>query len=197
VLGAYVLGGHHWAVPMPMLRVRAVGAGFGPVFLLGVTGGIASACCAPVLAGVVATSALAGSVVGALGLGLAYVFGMVFPLLLAALLWDRAQLESRMRVLRSLPRVRVRDWSVAVSDAVASAMFIVIGMIALGLAMTGQSTYTPDVLAGWSRWATAIGGLAAVVLRAVPMPVEALVLGVVATGIGAAVYAAWRSGPQH
>lgn len=197
LLGAYVLGGHHWALPMPMLRARTAGSGSGPVFLLGVTGGIASACCAPVLAGVVAMSALAASVVGALGLGLAYVFGMVFPLLLAALLWDRARLEGRMGRFQSLPRLRIGRRSLALSDVVASGMFIAIGTIALGLAITGQSTYTPDVLAGWSRWATAIAGGATTALRAVPAPAQALVLGGIATGIGAAVYAAWRLGPQR
>jgi len=196
-LGVYVLGGRHWALPMPMLHTRIAGPGSGPVFLLGVTGGIASACCAPVLAGVVAMSAMSASVVGALGLGLAYVFGMVFPLLLAALLWDRAQLQSRMGMLSALPRLRIGRRSLALSDVVASIMFIAIGAIALGLAITGQSTYTPDALAGWSRWATTAAGGATTVLRAVPAPAQAFVLAGIATGIGAAVYAAWRSGPQR
>lgn len=68
ILGISVLAGRHWAVPMPMLGIRATGSGSGGVFLLGVASGISSACCAPVLAGVVAMSALAASVTGAAGL---------------------------------------------------------------------------------------------------------------------------------
>lgn len=44
-------------------------------FSLGVFSGIASSCCAPVLAGVMTLSALSGSPVGGLVLGLAYVLG--------------------------------------------------------------------------------------------------------------------------
>ncbi|MGH7377913.1 MAG: cytochrome c biogenesis protein CcdA, partial [Candidatus Methylomirabilales bacterium] len=59
------------------------------VYSLGVFSGVASSCCAPVLAGVIALSGLASSFGAALGLGTAYVFGMVAPLFLISLLWDR------------------------------------------------------------------------------------------------------------
>jgi len=151
-LGVYVFVGRPWMLPMPMLQVRTAGSGPGAVFLLGVASGISSACCAPVVAGVIAMSALAASVVGALGLGVAYVFGMVFPLLLAALLWDRARMGEQLAVLQSFPRLRIRGWSLALSDAVGAGMFMAVGAIAVGLAVTGQSTYTPNSLAVWNRW---------------------------------------------
>ena len=59
------------------------------VYSLGIFSGIASSCCAPVLAGVIALASVAASFWLALGLGTAYVFGMVAPLFLIALLWDR------------------------------------------------------------------------------------------------------------
>ncbi len=71
-------------------------------FALGVFSGIASSCCAPVLAGVMTLSALSGSAVGGLVLGLAYTFGMVFPMFLVALLWDRFRLGER-RFLQARP----------------------------------------------------------------------------------------------
>src|SRR3989337_535570 len=46
------------------------------VYTLGVFSGAASACCAPVLAGMLTLSALSPSLVAATGIGLAYVFGM-------------------------------------------------------------------------------------------------------------------------
>ena len=61
-------------------------------FALGVFSGLASSCCAPVLVGVMTLSALSGSPFGGVILGLAYVFGMAFPLFVMALLWDRFHL---------------------------------------------------------------------------------------------------------
>src|SRR5258708_11092328 len=88
LLALQVLSGRPWSLPFPMLRLRVSGSTPGGIFALGLTAGVASSCCAPVLAGVVGLSALASSVTGALGLGLAYLFGIVFPLLVALLAWD-------------------------------------------------------------------------------------------------------------
>lgn len=86
-LGLYSLLGGEIHLPMPgrtSTRVGPLG-----VYSLGVFSGIASSCCAPVLAGVIALSGVAGSFALALGLGAAYVFGMVTPLFLISVLWDR------------------------------------------------------------------------------------------------------------
>lgn len=87
-LAAYTLLGGQIHLPMPG---RRAGRRAGPlaVYSLGFFSGIASSCCAPVLAGVIALSGIASSFVLALGLGFAYVFGMVAPLFLIAVLWDR------------------------------------------------------------------------------------------------------------
>ncbi len=87
-LGAYVLLGGQIHLPMPGRRTGG-GTGALSVYSLGIFSGIASSCCAPVLAGVIALSSVAASFWMALGLGIAYVFGMVVPLFVIALLWDR------------------------------------------------------------------------------------------------------------
>lgn len=71
--------------------------------MLGVLSGVASSCCAPVLAGVMTLSALSSTLPGSVAPGLAYVFGMVFPPLVMALLWDRLRLGQR-RLLTARPR---------------------------------------------------------------------------------------------
>ena len=77
-----------WSLPS-FLRTPDTAKGDGASFFaLGVFSGIASSCCAPVLVGVMTLSALAGSPAGGVALGLAYVFGMVFPLFVMALVWD-------------------------------------------------------------------------------------------------------------
>src|SRR6266849_10522367 len=88
VLAIYVLLGGQIHLPMPGRRADGK-AGVLSVYTLGIFSGVASSCCAPVLAGVIALSSVASSFWLALVLGSAYVFGMVVPLFVIALLWDR------------------------------------------------------------------------------------------------------------
>jgi len=85
--GNLLLGGR-MHLPMPG---RRAGGPTGPlaVYSLGAFSGVTSSCCAPVLTGVIALSGVAGSLAKALGLGSAYVFGMVAPLVAISLLWER------------------------------------------------------------------------------------------------------------
>ena len=87
VLAGFTLAGGQIRLPSP--GGRPTGRGPAGVYALGLFSGVASSCCAPVLAGVIALSGVTGSFLRALGLGLAYVFGMVAPLMVIALLWDR------------------------------------------------------------------------------------------------------------
>mgnify|MGYP001343467483 CR=1 FL=1 len=88
VMALYLLAGGQLHLRMPGHRGGTT-AGPLSVYTLGVFSGIATACCAPVLAGVIALSGAASSFGMALGLGLAYVTGMVAPLFLISLLWER------------------------------------------------------------------------------------------------------------
>src|SRR6266581_7891387 len=87
-LAGYVLLGGQIHLPMPGRRARGK-TGFLSVYSLGIFSGIASSCCAPVLAGVIALSSVVSSFWLALVLGTAYAFGMVAPLFAIALLWER------------------------------------------------------------------------------------------------------------
>jgi cytochrome c-type biogenesis protein len=87
-LAVYVLLGGQIHLPMPGRRAGGK-VGVLSVYSLGIFSGVASSCCAPVLAGVIALSSVVSSFWLALGLGTAYVFGMVVPLFVIALLWDR------------------------------------------------------------------------------------------------------------
>jgi cytochrome c biogenesis protein CcdA len=87
-LAIYVLLGGQIHLPMPGRRAGG-NTGILSVYTLGIFSGMASSCCAPVLAGVIALSSVASSFWLALGLGTAYVFGMVATLFVIALLWER------------------------------------------------------------------------------------------------------------
>jgi cytochrome c biogenesis protein CcdA len=114
-------------------------------FALGVFSGIASSCCAPVLAGVMALSALSGSALGGATLGLAYTFGLAFPLFVLALAWDRFRLGERT-LLRARPvRIRLAGKVLATNtvNLVVAAGFAVMGGFVIYLANTRQMTGGP------------------------------------------------------
>ena len=95
LLAALALSGRMWSLPSFLRTPDTARGDSASFFALGVFSGVASSCCAPVLAGVMTLSALSGSAAGGVALGLAYVLGMTFPLFLMALGWDRLRLGRR------------------------------------------------------------------------------------------------------
>jgi cytochrome c-type biogenesis protein len=150
--------GKGWSLPMPMLHSPDVSQGrAGGSFLLGVFSGIVSSCCAPVLSGVLVLSATATSLVHVIAIGVAYVLGMVTPLFFAALLWNRLGLGGRdvfrgrsMRLPIGRDGIRCR-----LTDLGASIIFIAMGGLMVGLALTGRATYTPGFLIDLNHWGSA------------------------------------------
>ncbi len=148
-LGTYILTGKRWSLPLPMMS-KPSGNGATSTFFLGTASGVASSCCAPVVAGVVAMSALSGSWIGALGLGLAYIFGMVFPLLLFAI----AAVRHGQRSNRPLRKVTMFGRELLWTDAVSGSMFVLFGAITFFLGISGEGSVTPGPLAVWDRVVT-------------------------------------------
>jgi cytochrome c biogenesis protein CcdA len=144
-LAALSLSGRMWSLPSTLRAPDTTRGDSASFFALGVFSGIASSCCAPVLAGVMTLSALSGSPIGGLALGVAYVFGMVFPLFVMALVWDRARLGER-RFLQARPvRLRMAGRVLATNTInVAVAIgFTVMGGFIIYLAGSGQMTGGP------------------------------------------------------
>lgn len=177
-LAVLSLSGKSWSMPS-FLRAPSLERGDGAgVLALGVFSGVASSCCAPVLAGVVALSALSASVVASLALGLAYVFGIAFPLFVLALLWDRLGLGER-RFLHGRPfRLRVAGRTIAtttVNLAVAVA-FALMGVAVLVLAAAGNPTAAPWFQLAIGRWLSNLFAGILSFLEPVPEPVLGLAL---------------------
>ena len=172
VLAAFTLSGRMWSLPS-FLRTPDTTKGDGASFFaLGVFSGIASSCCAPVLVGVMTLSALSGSPIGGVALGLAYVFGMVFPLFVMALVWDVTGLRTKPLVARPL-RLRLGRWTLVtntVNLAVAIG-FTVMGGFIIYLANTGTMSGGTDVQVATGRavatWFTQIESW----LKPVPEPI--------------------------
>ena len=176
VLAGFTLSGRMWRLPN-FLRTPDTSRGDGASFFaLGVFSGIASSCCAPVLVGVMTLSALAGNPIGGVGLGLAYVFGMVFPLFVMALIWDATGLRNKPLVAKPV-RFRIGAWKLATNtvNLLVSAGFAIMGGFIIYLANTGQMTSGPEIQVATGR--TLAGWFASIEAWLKPVPAPPLGLG--------------------
>ncbi|MGH8775820.1 MAG: cytochrome c biogenesis CcdA family protein [Jiangellaceae bacterium] len=161
--GVATLAGFKPRLPMP--TGRSGGRGYAGAYALGAFSGVASACCAPVLAGVALLSGAVASYTAALAVSLTYVAGMVAPLMLLAIGWERgAARGARMLTGRS---VTFRAGSVrrrlALGDLLAGLLLAAMGVLAVVLAVTGPSMPT----SGWQvRFAADLQHYTAVVTDA-------------------------------
>lgn len=141
--GVAVLAGWKPNLPMPGARSMREGS-FASAYVLGAFSGVASACCAPVLAGVAVLAGASASFPAALAIGGAYVAGMVAPLAVIALVWDRR----RERATRLLTERTVRlgfGRRLPLGTAVSGLLMIGMGLLADVLAFT-------EVGMGGSGW---------------------------------------------
>lgn len=139
------VSGRSWSLPSFVRAPDPERGDSAGVFALGVFSGVASSCCAPVLAGVMTLSALSSSPAGAGVLGLAYVFGMTFPLFAMALAWDRFDLGKR-RLFQARPlhlRLGPWRWMTNTVNLAVAAVFAGMGAMVLGLAATGETSAAP------------------------------------------------------
>jgi cytochrome c-type biogenesis protein len=192
VLAWLAATGASWSLPILRGAPDVTRSDSGGVFALGVFSGAASACCAPVLVGVLALSAITPGILAASWIGLAYVFGMVFPLLVVTLLWDRSRLADRGRMGgRAVAwSLGARTYHTTTTGVAAAALFTVMAIVLAVVAATG-ATLAPAFQRGL---AARIQDLLSPVVRAlepIPDPVIALVL------IGIAVAAVAYSGRRR
>lgn len=109
-------------------------------YTLGLFSGVTSACCAPVLLGVMGISALTATWWGAVGVGLAYVLGMVFPLYLASYFLERGNILARPVWRKVLGQVRLgrKTYVIFLANAVGAVIFGILGVVTIYLALTGK-----------------------------------------------------------
>ena len=195
-LGVYTLLGGRIHIPMPG---RRSGGSAGPlgVYSLGVFSGIASSCCAPVLAGVIALSGVASSLLIALGLGLAYVFGMVVPLFAISLLWERRDWsQSRLFRPRSFTyRLGPLTRTISGTALASGALLVLMGLWTLWAAARGSTMASAT---GWTArvgaWLQHIGSITTDALSWVPWWAAALVVALSILALARKAFG--RAGPK-
>lgn len=127
---------------------------FGSLYVLGIFSGIATSCCAPVLAGVLALSAMPGSWVLGSIYALAFVTGMVVPLFVFALLIDRTKALKRFQSLKRQVRYSLfgQHISVYLSHLVSGILYILIGVFILLFERKGPEVFSANYQININIW---------------------------------------------
>lgn len=119
-------------LPMPHLTSNRQAGDPLSTYILGIFSGITSACCAPVLIGVLALSSLSPTLPLALLVGFFYVLGMVTPLYLASLFIDRGNFLANPLLRRPL------FGRATLSNLISFIMFVGLGLLLIFLSLTGR-----------------------------------------------------------
>ena len=163
-------------VPQPRLTGSTLS-----VLGLGIFSGAATACCAPVLAGAIALSATSGTIVGGLLLGVAYVAGMMAPLVPLALVYGRA--KASVRDPQVTLRLAGRKKRIGLARLGGVVVFAGFGVLFVGLALTGNSETAPGFQATLGRWMRQLSDVFDDVPNVVSLPVLAVALAAFAYAI--------------
>jgi len=138
-LGALMLLGIHISLPFKKYHKTKI-TGAGSVFVLGVFSAIATLCCAPVLAGVLALSILPGSLFWGGMYAFTYVAGMITPLLLIAVFLDKSDLAKKLERLSNPVSYNIagREVKITLAEMISGTMFVLLGMFIIYLAKAGK-----------------------------------------------------------
>lgn len=139
IMGMTMLLGRSFSLPFsvhPSLKKHNAGS----VFVLGIFSGIATTCCAPVLAGVMALSTMAGSLFWGVMYTVSYVLGMVTPLFLIALFLDRYDVAGRLHKINATVSYRLTGTQVrlTVAQLISGAVFVLMGASTTYLAFSNR-----------------------------------------------------------
>ena len=132
LMGLAMLLGKSFMLPVHV-HPRLQKYDFGSIYVLGVFSGIATTCCAPVLAGVLALSVLPGSIwLGSL-YALTFVIGMVIPLFIMAVLIDKTEVIKKFESLKRRVNYSLfgRKISISLSHLVSGIVFSAFGLFIL------------------------------------------------------------------
>lgn len=127
-------------LPMPNFKFTKQADDPLSTYILGIISGITSACCAPVLIGVIALSTLSPTMAQSLLVGFFYVLGMVTPLYLASLFIDKRNLLERPIFRKPFREVSFmgKTHMITVSNLVSFILFSGIGLLTIYLSLSGK-----------------------------------------------------------
>lgn len=147
LLAGTMFFGFHPRLPFNFSQ-KTAGQHIPSIFILGIFSGLATTCCAPVLAGVLALSVLPGSVFWGGMYSLIYVLGMVLPLFFIALFLDKVNLTEKFQFFKKPIRYKIlsKDVILPLANFFSGLMFFAMGVLILYLSLTGGLRMESDFL---------------------------------------------------
>jgi len=132
--------------------------GFWSLYVLGIFSGIATSCCAPVLAGVLALSILPGSLALGAVYSLAFVTGMVVPLFILALFIDRSKVLERFNSLKRRIHYSIfgHQVSLFLSHFISGVLYIAVGLVILVFERRGPEVFGDNYQLNINLWTAQI-----------------------------------------
>ncbi len=175
-LGTFLLLGQQFSLPFNV-HPQFKNANAGSIFVLGIFSGIATTCCAPVLAGVLTLAALPGSFLLGGVYTLAYVLGMVLPLFILATVLDRAKFTKKFFAFRKTVSYQLfgKQIRLTLSNLFSGAMFLILGIIILTLARTNNLTSHTSYQVSINIYLTKLIQFLGQYTKLIPEPLWALV----------------------
>ena len=174
--------------PMPHIRQsRKQGTDIASVFTLGIFSGITSACCAPVLVGVLTLSFLSPSLWQALLIGFVYVLGMVTPLYIGSYFLDSKKVLGLTFFKRKIGEVRLplirynnrkgmlKTYPIIMGNVISFIIFTLTGLLVVYLtlatdfSMAEMAQGFSSNINGFAIWLNGIPGANSVFLIAIVM----------------------------
>lgn len=146
ILGLMLLLGKSFEMPFSVQMPKKDKYDFGSVYILGVFSAIATTCCAPVLAGVLALSVASGTSFWGAIYSIAYVLGMVLPLFLIAAFLDKIDFTEKFKGLRKRNEVKIGTfiWKFTFAELVSGLVFFGMGVYIIYLAFTNKLAMGSD-----------------------------------------------------
>lgn len=175
-LGLGLILGRQFSIPLSV-HPKLKNYDMSSVFVLGIFSGVATVCCAPVLAGVLALSVLPGSVFLGLAYVIAYVLGMVVPLFIIAAFLDKVNFTQKFFVFRKTVSYNLLGQKIYLpfSNLFAGLMFFVLGLVILYLsrmnALTTHASYQVTI----NIYLTKLVKTISVFTGLIPEPIWALI----------------------
>jgi len=161
VLGVVILTGRSFSLPWHTSVTTPGKFTFGSIFMLGVFSGFATSCCAPVLAGIVALSALPGSTLFGGLYAIAYVLGMVAPLFILSWAIDKTKITQKFMLVRRGITYKIfgKEVNITIANLLSGIIFIAMSALITYLALTGGLQVRSDykvMVNTYAAWVTNI-----------------------------------------
>lgn len=175
-LGVFLLLGREFSLPFS-IHPELKKANAGSVYLLGIFSGVATTCCAPVLAGVLTLAVLPGSFLLGGAYTLAYVLGMVTPLFILASVLDKAKFTEKFFAFRKTISYKLfgKIIKATLSNIFSGVVFLLLGIITLYLALSNNLTANMAYQTSLNIYLTKLIQFIGSYTRVIPEPIWAVI----------------------